>query len=54
MSSDPEIRADVPDEACVVSNGLIDAAVENILTNAVEHNDIHPDVTPLCATARDR
>lgn len=45
---DVDIRADIPSEAYVDSNGLLEAAVENVLDNAVEHNDSNPpeiDVT---------
>lgn len=39
---DVETRTDMPDQAHAASNGLIDAAVENVLVNAVEHNDSTP------------
>lgn len=46
-----EVHAEMPDEAHVVSNGLIEAAVENVLTNAVEHNDSNPPVVRVTVAA---
>jgi signal transduction histidine kinase len=34
-----EVHTDVPEATDVVSNGLVDAAITNVLANAVEHND---------------
>lgn len=34
-----EVSVDVPEEATVVANGLIDRAIRNVLQNAIEHND---------------
>ncbi|MFB6229417.1 MAG: GAF domain-containing protein [Halobacteriales archaeon] len=42
------VQSDIPSEVYVDSNGLLEAAVENVLDNAVEHNDSSPpevDVT---------
>lgn len=36
---DVDIAVDLPDEARVVSNELIDRAIRNVLQNAIEHND---------------
>ena len=36
---DADVRVDTPARACVASNGLIRPAIENVVTNAVEHND---------------
>ncbi|MFB6177863.1 MAG: GAF domain-containing protein, partial [Halobaculum sp.] len=38
-STSVDVRVDLPDSVFVLSNGLLDVAVENILRNAVEHND---------------
>lgn len=49
---DIEVRADMPGDAEVVSNGLIEAAVENVLTNAVEHNDSDPPIVDVTVTGQ--
>jgi K+-sensing histidine kinase KdpD len=50
-SSAVEIRAETPNEVRAVSNGLIDAAIENVLMNAVEHNDSHPPEISITVSA---
>ncbi|MFB6228638.1 MAG: ATP-binding protein [Halobacteriales archaeon] len=48
--SNPRIRTDMPEEIYVISNGLIDPAVENVLTNAIEHNDSTPPEVEVTVT----
>lgn len=40
--SEFDAETEIPDDIYVSSNGLLDAAVENVLMNAVEHNDRNP------------
>lgn len=38
-ATEVDIRTTIPDEVYAHSNGLLDVALENVLRNAVEHND---------------
>lgn len=50
---DAEITTELPAEASIITNGYIDAAVENVLQNAIEHNDAEtPKVTVTVSVAQ--
>lgn len=60
--ADAEFTLDVPDEATVYADDLVSAVFENLVTNAVDHNDadvprvevaVERDVTTVTVTVRD-